>query len=301
MSLTVWGGEVTGRESQSLTGRWRGRHNPSKVGGWWLVLPSTARTSSQQRALLVGNGFGAGICQTEKREETEEIACIKAPSDIIRFLFWKNYLALVNRFRKSWSGKCEQVRHVVERAPLEQLGLLPSGTCLATHSSDVCLWTRLLTSLPSVPLGWESLINWFQRYSSYAHSIILTLSTSLNYVLYHIYALSFFHVSTFYSLQKYFPRSIFWPSCPCEGDGSTAALDALVQPVAVNIISMLTASKFVSAALTFLLKPRRREPTACCSPPREHLIGVSNLIRPTPDFWFFPQANFSFWLLHSSK
>lgn len=33
--------------------------------------------------------------------QAKEIACRKAQSDIIRFLFWKNYLALVNRFRAS--------------------------------------------------------------------------------------------------------------------------------------------------------------------------------------------------------
>lgn len=32
--------------------------------------------------------------------QAEEIACMKAPGDIIRFLFWKNYLALVTRFRE---------------------------------------------------------------------------------------------------------------------------------------------------------------------------------------------------------
>lgn len=69
--------------------------------------------------------------------QAEEVACMKAQSDIIRFLFWKNSLALVNRFRESSSSQREQVCRVEERALQQQSGLLSPGTRLAPGPQGV--------------------------------------------------------------------------------------------------------------------------------------------------------------------
>lgn len=81
--------------------------------------------------------------------QAEEIACMKAQRDIIRFLFGKNCLALVNRFRESRSSKCEQEHCVAERAPHQQAGLLSSGTSLATHQLGVLAQTSYFSDLSS--------------------------------------------------------------------------------------------------------------------------------------------------------
>lgn len=64
----------------------------------------------------------------------------------------------------------------------------------------------------------------------------------------------------------------------------------LSSSMVVNATSVLMTSKFASEAWTFLLSSRCRDPTICCSPAREHLIGTSNLIFPKPNFQFsFPK------------
>ena len=91
------------------------------------------------------------------------------------------------------------------------------------------------------------------------HSVILTLpaDTSSSYVLYMLMLWVFSMCSALHSLQKSFSCDILWPSCPAKELDTLPLQGGLVQSLSspCPTISLLMTSKFLSAALTFLLKP----------------------------------------------
>lgn len=122
------------------------------------------------------------------------------------------------------------------------------------------------------------------------HSVILTLpaDTSSSYVLYMLMLWVFPCVQHFTAYKSLF-HVISFGLTPCKGARHIAS-SGWSCPAPCPTISLLMTSKFLSAALTFLLKPDAENQLPAVLPPGKHLKGTCDLPCPTLNFWLsFPK------------